>query len=152
MTYDAWKTTDLSSFNDALEPTAAEQAADAAAELEATLEPEPAPAAPRVLVSLEPLTCDGACRLYQDERDCRAEARDFKATAKRGKPLSYTWRLWSDPKAGQSKPMPTGSLRPAWANGAPAYRAILAAERVSVDSMRRRDALYVAWLERRAAA
>ena len=136
-------------FNDELEPTAEEQAADAAADLEA--EADDAGPAPATLSVLEPLTCDGHCRMYAAEADCRAEAEDFKATAKRGKPLSYTWRLWHDGKAGTTKAPPTGSLRPAWATGRPAYLAILAAEN-TVDAMRRRDALYVAWLARRDAA
>lgn len=104
---------------------------------------------------LEPITCDGKCRMftgYGADAACRAEAKEFKATAKRGKPLSYSWRLWHDPNAGASKATPTGSLRPTWANGTPAYKAILAAERVSVDSMRRRDALYLDWLAKREAA
>jgi len=57
MTYDAWKTTDPNPFTDELEPTAAEQADDAAAEAEAALEPEPEPAAPR-----RPLYLSGAIR------------------------------------------------------------------------------------------
>jgi len=105
------------------------------------------------LTFLGPITCEeGRCPMWRNDADCRAEAKEFKATAKRGKPLSYSWRLWHDPNAGASKATPTGSLRPTWANGTPAYKAILAAERVSVDSMRRRDALYLDWLAQREAA
>jgi hypothetical protein len=59
---------------------------------------------------------------------CKHAAAADRAAAKRGGP-AYPWRLYSDPKAGQPKARPTGSLRmPRWAHVDPltAYKRILA--------------------------